>query len=234
MTPITTSPIRTLAEYTRLSAPPTPPKAQSPPPAMTRADIRRLRTQNFYLTPKRGTERWLTGYSDASFKPDAPEGGGGWGCWVRDSHTRILRSGPCPDWVTGATDAELCGVFATVHTALTRLDSAWANILVIKLDNQDVARWFGWQYSDSATHLPKRPEQIDLVLRALQAATDKQIRLVVTWVKGHRGASKDTSAYLNTQVDRMAGAARRNRQNTVVTMSAKERAPSQLNPGAIP
>ena len=179
-----------------------------------RSVIQRLLKENAKFTPEKGMERWLTGYSDASYKQLHPMAGGGWGCWVRDSTTRILRSGPCPEWVSDSQDAELCGVFSAVHTALTRLDAEWANIMVVKLDNQGVARWFGWQGTGS---FPRKTEQQDLVCRALQAANAKGVRLIVTWVKGHRG-TRDTAAYLNTQVDEMAGVARRNRQHTVKTM----------------
>lgn len=179
-------------------------------------DIPTLLALNGALTPPQGQERWLTGYSDASFKDCDPHKGGGWGCWVRDSKTRILRSGPCPEWVSNSQDAELCGVFSAVHTALTGLDAGWANILVVKTDNQGVARWFGWRGTGSA---PRGQEQMDLVRRTLQQANAQQVRLVVTWVKGHRSDLRDTSAFLNTQVDKMAHEARLSRQNTKQVMS---------------
>ena len=177
------------------------------------AEIQHLRALNQSFAPERGTEHWLTGYSDASFKLEPPDAGGGWGCWVRDSQTRILRAGPCPKWVSDSQESELCGVFAAIHTAVTRLESHLANIMVVKLDNQSVAQWFGWRGS---TRTPRRPERLDLVCRALQAANDKQIKLVVTWVKGHRG-DQDISAYLNSRVDEMARTARCSQQNVLVT-----------------
>jgi len=168
-----------------------------------------LRTENRRRAPPPGTERWLAGYADASYKAEGPAAGGGWGCWVRDRHTRVIRSGPCPPWVCQSNDAELCAVFAAITTALRHLDTDWANIMVIKTDNQSVCRWFGWQNGG----LPRKPEQIDLVYRGLAMVTDMDMRLVVTWVKGHRGAV-DTKAYLNTQVDRLAGEARQTGRNT--------------------
>lgn len=180
-------------------------------------DIPTLLSLNTALTPSKGQERWLTGYSDASFKDVDPNKGGGWGCWVRDAKTRILRSGPCPEWVGNSQDAELCGVFSAVHTALTGLDAGWANILVVKTDNQGVARWFGWRGGGPA---PQGQKQADLVRRALQQANGTQVRLVVTWVKGHRGDMRDTSAFLNTQVDKMAREARLTQQTTKQVMSA--------------
>lgn len=173
-----------------------------------------LLLENALLAPAKGQERWLSGYSDASFKPEPPQAGGGWGCWVRDSNTRILRSGPCPDWVRNSQDAELCGVFSAIYTALTKLDSDWANILVIKTDNQGVARLFGWGRSKCT---PRPGQQAELVEKALLLANEKRVRLIVAWVKGHRG-HVDTSAYLNTRVDQMAGEARRTREPSLLVM----------------
>lgn len=171
--------------------------------------IIQLRAANAAFAPARGTERWLSGYADASYKADPPEAGGGWGCWVRDDHTRVIRSGPCPEWVRQSNDVELCAVFAAINTAARHLDAESANILVVKTDNQNVCRWFGW----GGGHPPTKPEHVDLVRRSLQLVTDWRIRLVVTWVKGHRG-TVDTQAYLNTQVDKLAAVARKTRQKT--------------------
>ena len=173
--------------------------------------IAQLRARNAALAPVPGMEKWLSGYADASYKAESPAAGGGWGCWVRDQHTRVIRSGPCPEWVSEANDVELCGVFAAINTAVRYLDAEWANIMVIKTDNQAVCRWFGWKEGA----LPRKPEQLDLVYRALTLVTDNSIRLVVTWVKGHRG-TVDTKAYLNSQVDKLAGEARKARKNTFI------------------
>ena len=183
------------------------------------SDLPKLIAANKALSPIKGEERWLTGYTDASYKIEPPGQGGGYGLWVRDSHTRILRSGPCPDWVACSNDAELCGVFAAIHTAMTRLHSEWANIMVIKTDSQAVARWFGWR--SPRTSIPRTPERLDLVVRGLEAATSRGIRLVVTWVKGHRG-KRDTSAYLNTMVDKLAGEARISREHNAFEKLIKE------------
>lgn len=172
-------------------------------------EIIRLRAQNAAFAPAPGLERWLSGYADASYKAEPPAAGGGWGCWVRDGRTRVIRSGPCPEWVSEPNDVELCGVFAAITTAVQHLDTEWANIMVIKTDNQSVCRWFGWRQGG----LPRKAEQLDLVCRSWQRVTDERIRLVVTWVKGHRG-TVDTKAYLNTQVDRLAGEARRTGRKT--------------------
>ena len=77
------------------------------------AAIWQLYASNAALAPARGAERWLSGYADASYKAVPPAAGGGWGCWVRDHHTRVIRSGPCPEWVVQSNDAELCACLLT-------------------------------------------------------------------------------------------------------------------------
>ena len=174
-----------------------------------------LRAQNNSLAIPPGGERWLTGYADASFSGDHTSHLGGWGCWVRDHQTRILRSGPCPEWVRNSEDAEACAVFSAIFTALTKLDAGNANIMVIKTDNQGVARGYGWKRSNC---VPSNPKRAGLIEKALTLANEKQVRLVVTWVKGHRGAV-DTAAYLNTEVDKLAGVARKTQAATFWAMS---------------
>ena len=163
--------------------------------------LRDLRRANRKLDVH-GREVWLTGYSDASYSPKGNLGG--WGVWVRDSSRRIHRAGPCPDWIVGSQDAELCGVWAAVHTALTHLDHETANILVVKTDCQNVAKYFGW----GSGNFPKDPNSFRLVCQAFAMTHERGIRLVVTWVKGHQGTGT-TKGYLNEQVDQMAGVARR-------------------------
>lgn len=167
--------------------------------------IRQLRTANQILKVPPGEERWLSGYSDASFSAPSQ---GGWGVWVRDSNTRILRAAPCPPWVRSSNDAELCGVYAAIVSACRDLDSDWANILVVKTDSQTVASWFGWNRS---LNVPAGEEQQKLMLRAYEWVQSKLIKLVVTWVKGHQGC-RSTKGYLNTRVDQLAGRARKSRE----------------------
>jgi len=150
-----------------------------------------------------GQERWISGYSDASW--DSDKGQGGWGGWVRDSHQRIIMAAPCPSWVNNVNEAELIGVVGVIKVALKYLDSRWANILVVKTDSQSVCRWFGWK--TTTPQLPKTPAAAAWVLRSFHHAHRLGVRLVVTWVKGHQGTGS-TSGYLNDQVDRLAKAAR--------------------------
>jgi len=164
--------------------------------------------ENRKLAPKKGDQRWISVYCDASLKKDPPQQGGGWGCWARDNTYRIVRSGPCPGWVEESHEAEMAGVFAAVHTAIVQLDSDTANCMVVKTDNRTVCEWFGWGQGNRGPVIPSKPECRDLVYRALKMAHDKDIFLVVTWVKGHQ-TKRNTQGYLNNHTDRLAGEARR-------------------------
>lgn len=157
---------------------------------------------------------FLTGYSDASWRNlGEPEGGGGWGVWVRDGRARVFRSGPCPEWVEKVDQAELCGVFAAIDTAVKYLNHETAHILVVKSDSQTVCRWFGW---DGGAYQPKAPvpEVDSLVYRSFKAAHEKGLRLSVTWVKGHQ-RSGTVQGYINNEVDAMAREARVTRKSWV-------------------
>jgi ribonuclease HI len=175
-----------------------------------RKETLRLSLCNRARNPVKGCEQWLSGYSDASFLPST--GHGGWGAWVRDDRTRVLVSGPTPQWVYGASGAELCGVFNAVKNALEHLDAEKANIMVIKTDNQTVARFFGWNGGSIPTLTSVKgkdqTEFIKMVHDTYDLCETHRVKLVVTWVKGHNG-TRDIKSYLNTQVDRMAGIASR-------------------------
>lgn len=167
---------------------------------------------------------FLSGYVDASYHHDTKRAG--WGCWLRDAHTRILRNGPSPRWVSSANDAELTALFAGIWTAVSSLDTTQANILVLKTDSQHAARLFGW---DGGTKKePKRIQVLDLIFRGFDLAERAGLKLIVKWVKGHQGTAY-TQAYLNTQADRLAKEAmrtQRGRQRVVdlnqVTPAADE------------
>lgn len=149
---------------------------------------------------------FMSGYADASFKADPPDQGGGWGIWVRDHHTRVVRSGVCPEWVESSVQAEFCAVWAAIYTALTHLDTQRCNILVIKTDCQEVAKYFGWSQNQQT---PSDPNVVRICLKAYEMAKSHGIKLVVKWVRGHQRKSKDNvPGYLNDRVDELASKAR--------------------------
>lgn len=176
-----------------------------------KADIRAALEANMAIRIARDESRYISGYSDASYKATKPYKGGGWGIRIRDDNWRITRAGPCPDWVMNSNHVELCGVWAAIYTACTKLNSKLANIVVIKTDNQAVCHWFGWKF-DGKYRYPKHPKAAALVQRALELCAEHKVKLVVTWVKGHNG-TKTIEGYLNNEVDRLAGKARISRKN---------------------
>ena len=167
-------------------------------------EVRRLKAVNASLQVSHPL--WLSGYSDASWKESTKEGG--WGLWVRDHETRILRAGPTPEWVTNITYAEFHGVEQALMTALNHLCNRWANIVVIKTDNQSVASWFGWQNGNGVPKLHEAQERMKVVY---ETAALWNIRIIVKWVKGHQ-RNDSTACYLNNRVDSMAGKARKDRE----------------------
>jgi ribonuclease HI len=164
---------------------------------------------------------FMTGYSDASFKESGEGSGSSWGIWVRDHKTRILRANVCPEWVVNSCQAEACGVWAAIHTALTHLDTKTGNILVIKTDCQAVARFYGWEQSSS---IPNDSDTSRIVVRAYRMAQDYGVKLIVKWVKGHQSGNT-LSGYLNHRVDRLANKARTEHQQFKIVLPMTEAAP---------
>ena len=174
-----------------------------------RKQINRLMSDNWRRKVAKGSEVWLTGYSDASYADKGPQAGGAWGVWVRDHHRRVLRAGPCPRWVhesrQSVNHAELCGVHAAAMTIIEKLAVDEGNIAVVKTDSQAVARMFGWK---GRPRYPQHIEALRLVAEVYERMETHGIKFIVRWVKAHR-ERQSTQGYLNDRVDKMAGEARR-------------------------
>src|SRR5438309_4046837 len=73
---------------------------------------------------------WVTAYTDASYRPISrerrraeraagiPSHPGGWAVWVRSDLGRIVRNGPCPDFVHDSNSAELYAVYMAVKLTI--------------------------------------------------------------------------------------------------------------------
>lgn len=160
---------------------------------------------------------FLTGYADGSYSNQGQHQGGAWGIWVRDHQTRILRAGPCPTYVHSSNDAEICAVWAAIYTAVTLLRRDQANIIVVKTDSQTACAAFG--YGESGR--PRMDSRIwDLVRKSLELADRHDLKVVVSWVKGHQKAD-NVKAYLNGRVDKMARRARETSKTEIHTMKVR-------------
>jgi len=173
-----------------------------------RKQINRLMSSNWRRKVPPGQEVWLSGYTDASYAANGPHRGAAWGIWIRDHDRRVLRSAPCPPWVTDSRQsvnhAELCGVHAAAMTILEKLDTERGNIAVVKTDSQAVARMFGWK---GRPRYPKHIEALRLVAEVYEKMEEAEIKFIVKWVKAHK-ERHSTQGYLNDRVDNMAGKAR--------------------------
>ena len=190
--------------------------------ASLRNQLGKLRRTNFARQIPEGQEVWLAGYSDASYSHQGGRHSGGWGLWVRDDHHRILRMGPCPDWIQNVQHAELCGVVAALHTAMSHLNRTAANIMVVKTDNQGVAKWFGWRGRRGEQYVfPDDDRVVDLLLQVYEQAAMHEIRMIVTWRKGHQ-KNDSTEGYLNHRVDRLAHEGRTKRTSRMMTYDLRK------------
>ena len=134
----------------------------------------------------------VTCYCDASFCPRT--GAGGWACWLRSDLGRIVKAGPCPDYVTRSHEAELAAALAGIHFAVQTWP-ATARVLVRSDDRTTCRMLTGRQNArhPGARKLLEKVHRIP-VLRSAR------------WVKGHQGDTGNADAYINNRVDRYARA----------------------------
>lgn len=173
---------------------------------------------------------FLAAYSDASVQKKT---GAGWAMWGRDRSHRVLSAGPAATWARGNSNlAELCGVVGAALVSLAGLDADGAHILVVKTDSLTACGWFGRRDDQGGIpRLPRDPRILETMRLALLRCAEAQVKLVVTWVKGHQ-AKTTTRGYLNDRVDAMAKEARKHRTWTawMVKVNSDERPRRKENP----
>jgi hypothetical protein len=142
---------------------------------------------------------WITGYTDASFHRKA---GGAWAVWLRCGAGRAVRQGTCPSYVRDSNAAELAAIYAGVYLACRIWPSTTA-VLVCSDCRSALAA------ADPSASLASDPAMRRLQQRLRELANAERLDLRFKWVRGHQRASASTSAWLNNQVDRLAGSTRR-------------------------
>lgn len=140
---------------------------------------------------------WIAAYTDASWHEGDKRGG--FGLWIRTDHVRIVRSGPTPDKVRSSLHAEAAAVFAAVHTASALFPRVRG--MTVRTDCQAVVV----AYCRNACSDPLVREWM---ARCRKLAREGGVDLRITWVKGHQSRKKSVGAYLNNEVDDLAGKAR--------------------------
>lgn len=142
---------------------------------------------------------WVTSYTDASFERKA---GGAWAVWLRSDAGRAVHRGACPPYVRDSNAAELSAIYASVYLAC-RIWPSTTGVLICS-DCQ----------SALAAAEPSAPLSWASAIRRLQqrlreVVNTEHLELRFKWVKGHQSANTSTSAWLNNQVDHLAGSTRR-------------------------
>lgn len=144
----------------------------------------------------RSPKLWVTVHADASFDPRTRRGG--WAVWVKTEAGRIVRSGPCPAYVTNAHHAELAAIFAGIHLAVTHFPETTA--VLVRSDCQPALRDV-----DNLGRPARHRVLSHLREKILKTLAGRVVR--TSWVKGHDGAGTRPS-WVNTACDRMAKEAR--------------------------
>lgn len=131
-----------------------------------------------------------TVYVDASFGRDPVAGG--WGAWCRSDLGRIIRSGPCPDYVETSVGAEVSAIYAGVYLAV----SQWPSTRFVLVMSDCRA---------AMNHIKNKNSSVPAAreLHSKLYGVLGQRRILMKWVKGHTEASTGPG-YLNERVDDMA------------------------------
>lgn len=136
---------------------------------------------------------WVTLYCDASF---SGKDGGAWGVWLRSEKGRIQKRGRCPKSVRDALEAEFYAAEMGVRIAVEEWQ---AEAVQVNSDCMAVVTGLGSGYRWSGRKSIRQTQDRIFKLGA---------RLRTKHVKAHTGG-QDTRSYLNRQVDKLAGLARR-------------------------
>ena len=142
---------------------------------------------------------WITSYTDASFQRKV---GGAWAVWLRSDEGRAVRRGVCPAYVRDSNAAELSAIYAGVYLAC-RIWPETTGVLICS-DCQSALAAAAPSAAWSSMPAMRRLQQ-----RLRELASTKRLALRFKWVKGHQPINASTAAWLNNQVDRLAGITRR-------------------------
>ena len=142
---------------------------------------------------------WITSYTDASFEQNV---GGAWAVWLRSDEGRAIRRGVCPAYVRDSSAAELSAIYASIYLAC-RIWPSTTGVLVCSDCQSALAAAAPW------APLSAMPAMRRLQQRLRELASAKCLSLRFKWVKGHQPMNASTAAWLNNQVDRLAGSTRR-------------------------
>ena len=138
---------------------------------------------------------WVTIYTDAGYRPMGDQRGG-WAVWIRSELGRIVKAGPCPDYICGSLEAEVCAIYCGLHLAT----KAWpeATAFLVRTDCQGACfdpRSRRYAEDDNAA--------LARLCRLMSETLGRRI-LRHKWVKGHQ-KNNSMQAYLNRQCDLLAG-----------------------------
>lgn len=137
-------------------------------------------------------------YTDASFHHAHKYGG--WAVWARSEYGRLVKSGPCPEYVDDSNDAELAAMYAGIYL----ISQHWPDTerILICSDSQTALEW--------VLDKPRRKDRTGtnrLQKKIRHLCIKHRLSITPRWVKGHSKAGT-AQAYLNRRCDELAKAAR--------------------------
>jgi ribonuclease HI len=146
----------------------------------------------------------VTIYTDAAFDQDRCLGA--WGAWCRSERGRVKGAALCSHGARSSTHAELQAGVEGVRLAKETWPDVTAALVVTDCEGVMV-------------HLERRATRsTDTFFHEMRRALDEiSVHVTARWVKGHQSRSAGTQAWLNAEVDYLAGVVLRQARHGVVT-----------------
>lgn len=138
---------------------------------------------------------WVTIYTDASWFPEAEEGG--WGFWAKSDKGRITNHGKLPPWVSCSNAAEIAAILIAVVEVFEAWPDEITGILVCT-DSQVAMHYL--RYRPNGTDSLKRDDWLEIRGLLYELLDSQEVKIKIRHVKGHQ-RSRTTQAWLNNKVD---------------------------------
>lgn len=136
---------------------------------------------------------WITVYCDASFKNNTT----GWGCWIKSSQERIIKSGTSKDPICSVS-SEMFAVLKSIQLVLKHHEDVTG--IFINSDCLSVVQQLNFKNHHKKTKNIKINEYKEQILKLIK---EKSIKIKTKHVKGHQ-PNYNVRNYLNNQVDKIS------------------------------
>lgn len=139
---------------------------------------------------------WVTIYTDASWFPEAAEGG--WGFWAKSNIGRITNHGKLPGWVKCSNSAEIAAILIGVIEVFEKWPEEDIAGILICTDSQVAMHYL--RYRPDGVKGLKRKDWLKIRDLLYELLDSQQCKIKIRHVKGHQKV-RTKQAWLNNKVD---------------------------------